>query len=117
MKGGTPSGASLIVPGAVAEGGSITIASMSRNNVTATFTETSQLAGALVLQDDIHTEQEVTIAGESTGTVDLTGHDVAGSLNFAGGGAGHIINGGTITSTGNVGFAKNGVLSSTATFA
>jgi len=61
----------------------------------------SEVAGDLVLEDGIAEDSSVVIPGKlmTTGTIDLDGNPVAGSLSLWQGGGGNIIDGGAVTGT------------------
>jgi hypothetical protein len=112
-------GGGLWVQGETLSTADIRIADMESDGMYGSIVELEGgLAGDLVLDSGIPAGQFVELADEltSTGSIDLNGGDVAGMLDLYRGGAGMVVNGGTVTGTGKVFLGLLGSFSGDATF-
>ncbi len=86
--------------GRVASGGSLDINDMVNTVDSVVLTVGDDMAGEMILRSGIAADQSLAIGGEltTTGTINFNGGDMAGALLIAKGGAGRILNGGSVES-------------------
>jgi len=116
--------ANLTVSGDTSSASTITIPRWSGSSVDladAGFSVPTEFDGTLILGDGVPADCDVRLAGQlgGAGVIDLSGADVESFLELGGGGAGSIINGGTVTGSGHVWVStlEENVFTGMATFA